>query len=107
RQYYQESLINTVDNNNHRANARIEADLHEKNSIILTPNLSFQTNKTFSDRDVLTRASTGDSLSALRSITNAETQAFNISNNFTYRYKFEKKGRTFSTDIFTSWNNRD
>lgn len=107
RQYYQENLINTVDNYNHRANARIEADLNEKNSIILTPNLSFQTNKTFSDRDALTLASTGDSLSALRSITNAETQAFNISNNLTYRYKFEKKGRTFSTDIFTAWNNRD
>ncbi|HSF55777.1 MAG TPA: TonB-dependent receptor [Algoriphagus sp.] len=107
RQYYQENLVNTVDNYNHRANARIEADLNEKNSIILTPNLSFQTNKTFSDRDALTLASTGDSLSALRSITNAETQALNVSNNLTYRYKFEKKGRTFSTDIFTAWNNRD
>ncbi len=107
RQYYQENLINTVDNYNHRANARIEADLNDKNSIILTPNLSFQTNKTFSDRDALTLASTGDSLSALRSITEAETQAFNISNNLTYRYKFEKKGRTLSADIFTAWNNRD
>ncbi|GAB3228370.1 TonB-dependent receptor [Algoriphagus aestuariicola] len=107
RQYYQENLINTVDNYNHRANARIEADLNEKNSIILTPNLSFQTNKTFSDRDALTLASTGDSLSALRSITDAETQAFNISNNLTYRYKFEKKGRTLSTDIYTAWSNRD
>jgi hypothetical protein len=94
RQFYQENLINTVDNYNHRANARIEADLNDKNSIILTPNLSFQTNNTFSDRDALTLASTGDSLSALRSITNAETQAFNISNNLTYRYKFDKPGRT-------------
>lgn len=107
RQYYQENLINTVDNYNHRANARIEADLNDKNSIIFTPNLSFQTNKTFSDRDALTLASTGDSLSALRSITDDETQAFNIANNLTYRYKFEKKGRTLSADIFTAWNNRD
>jgi hypothetical protein len=107
RQYYQESLINTVDNYNHRANARIEADLNDKNSIILTPNISFQNNKTFSDRDAITSASTGDSLSALRSITNAETQAFNLSNNLTYRYKFDKRGRTLSTDIFTGWNNRD
>jgi uncharacterized membrane protein YgcG len=107
RQYYQESLINTVDNYNHRANARIEADLNDKNSIILTPNLSFQNNRTFSDRDAFTSASTGDSLSALRSITNAQTQAFNISNNLTYRYRFDKPGRTLSTDIFTGWNNRD
>jgi hypothetical protein len=107
RQFYQENLINTVDNNNHRANARIEADLNEKNSLILTPNLSFQTNRSYSDRDALTYASTGDSLSALRSINDAETQALNISNNLTYRYKFEKKGRTLSTDIFTAWNSRD
>lgn len=107
RQFYQENLINTVDNYNHRANARIEADLNEKNSIIITPNISFQTNNTFSDRDALTTASTGDSLSALRSISDAETRAFNISNNITYRYKFEKRGRTLSTDIFTAWSNRD
>lgn len=107
RQFYQESLINTVDNSNHRFNGRLEADLNEKNSIIVVPSISFQENTVFSDRDALTLASTSDSLSALRSISNAETKALSISNNLTYRYKFEKKGRTFSTDIFTAFNNRD
>jgi len=106
-QFYQENLINTVENSNHRADARIEADLNDKNSLIISPNISFQTNKTFSDRDALTMNSAGDSLSALRSITNAETNSYNISNNLTYRYKFNKKGRTLSTDIFTNWNNQD
>jgi hypothetical protein len=107
RQFYQENLINTVKNSNHRANARIEADLNEKNSIVLTPSLSFQDNDTYSDRDVLTRNSLGDSLSALRSISNATTKAINLSNNLTYRYKFDKKGRTLSTEVFTAWSNRD
>lgn len=107
RQFYEENLINTVENNNHRANARIEADLNEKNSIILTPSVSFQNNTTYSDRDALTRASTGDLLSSLRSISNAETQAYNLSNNLTYRYKFDKKGRTLSSEVFTAWNKRD
>jgi hypothetical protein len=107
RQFYEENLINTVKNNNHRANARIEADLNEKNSIVLTPSLSFQDNDTYSDRDVLTRNSLGDSLSALRSISNATTKAINLSNNLTYRYKFDKKGRTLSTEVFTAWSNRD
>ena len=107
RQYYQENLINTVKNGNHRANARIEADLNEKNSIVLTPSLSFQDNDTYSDRDVLTRNSLGDSLSSLRSISNARTKAINLSNNLTYRYKFDKKGRTLSTEIFTAYTNRD
>ena len=103
RQFYEENLINTVKNNNHRANARIEADLNAKNSIILTPSLSFQDNSTFSDRDALTQNSLGDTLSALRSISNAQTKAINLSNNLTYRYKFDKKGRTLSTAIFTNW----
>lgn len=107
RQYYQENLISTTDNYNHRFNGRLEADLNEKNSIIYTPSVSVQNNTSFSDRDALTTASTGDSLSALRSITNAESKSYNISNNFTYRYKFDKKGRTFSTDINTTWTNRD
>jgi hypothetical protein len=107
RQFYEENLINTVKNNNHRANARIEADLNDKNSIVLTPSLSFQDNSTFSDRDALTRNSLGDSLSALRSISNATTKAVNLSNNLTYRYKFDKKGRTLSTEVFTAWSNRD
>ncbi|MBM3169443.1 MAG: outer membrane beta-barrel protein [Bacteroidetes bacterium] len=107
RQIYQENLINTVKNNNHRANARIEADINEKNSIVATPSLSFQDNSTFSDRDALTRNNLGDSLSALRSISNAQTKAINLSNNLTYRYKFDKKGRTLSTEVFTSWSNRD
>ena len=106
-QNYQESLINSVENFNHRANARIEADLNEKNSLIITPNISFRTSNNFSDRDALTLANDTDSLSALRSITNAETNSYNIGNNLTYRYKFDKKGRTFSTDINTSWSNND
>jgi hypothetical protein len=107
RQYYQENLINTVENSNHRMNGRLEADLNEKNSLIVVPSISFQNNNTFTDRDALTLASTGDSLSALRSISDAETKAFNISNTLTYRYKFDKKGRTFSTDVFTAWTKRD
>jgi hypothetical protein len=106
-QIYQENLINSVENFNHRADARIEADLNEKNSLVITPSFSYQDNRTFSDRDALTLASSGDSLSALRSISNTETKALNISNNITYRYKFDKKGRTLSTDINTTWSNRD
>ena len=106
-QIYEESLTSRADNSNHRINARIEADLNAKNSIIITPNISFQTNDSFSDRDAFTRASNGDSLSALRSISDAETKSFNIANNITYRYKFDKKGRTLSTDIFTALTKRD
>ena len=108
RQFYQENLINTVENFNHRVNGRLEADLNEKNSIIVTPNISFQTGRTYGDRDVLTLGNNlGDSLSALRTVSNAETKSYNISNNITYRYKFDKVGRTLSTELFTAFSKRD
>jgi len=106
-QNYQENVINSTENLNHRANARIEADLNDKNSLIITPTISFQTNKNFSDIDALTLANELDSLSALRSINSSKTTSYSIGNNITYRYKFDKTGRTFSSDIYTGWNNRD
>ncbi|WP_143244192.1 outer membrane beta-barrel protein, partial [Algoriphagus ratkowskyi] len=106
-QNYQESLINFVENFNHRANARIEADLNDKNSLVISPTFSYRTGNTYSDRDALTLANDTDSLSSLRSITDALSSSFSLSNNITYRYKFDKKGRTLSTDINTSWNNSD
>ncbi|MEX2569447.1 MAG: outer membrane beta-barrel protein, partial [Cyclobacteriaceae bacterium] len=104
---YQEDQISTVTNNNHRMNGRMEYDINEKNALIFNPSISFQDNVRYSDLDGLNLNQELDSLSDTRNITDNETQGYNISNNFTYRYKFDKKGRTFSTDFFTSWNQRD
>jgi hypothetical protein len=107
RQFYDEALINTVRNNNHRINSRIEYDINEKNALIITPSLNFQTNKTFLDRDGINFSGLRDPLSGTRTISDAETDGYNLSNNLVYRYKFDKQGRTLSTTVFTAWNNRD
>lgn len=107
RQFYEESLLNTVRNNNHRVNGRIEYDINEKNAIIVTPSINFQNNSTFNERDGLNLNSTLNPLSSTFSTSNANTEGYNISNNFVYRYKFDKQGRTLSTTVFTSWNKRD
>lgn len=46
-------------------------------------------------------------MSDTRNETGINTSGFTISNNLTYRYKFDKKGRTLSTDVSTAWNERD
>lgn len=107
RQFYEESLINTIKNNNHRINGRIEYDLNEKNAIIITPSINFQNNDTFNDRIGLNLSGVLDSLSSSKTISDANTKGYNISNNLVYRYKFEKTGRTLSTTVFTTWNQRD
>jgi hypothetical protein len=107
RQYYEESLLNTINNNNHRVNARIEYDIDEKNALIITPSMNFQNNNTYLNRDALNLSSTLNPLSSTLSESDAKTTGYNISNNLVYRYKFEKQGRTLSTTVFTAWNERD
>lgn len=104
---YQENQFSTITNNNHRMNSRIEYDINEKNAFIISPSISFQDNTRYSDLDGLNLNQVLDFLSDTRNITDNETQGYNISNNLTYRYKFDKVGRTISTDLFTSWNQRD
>lgn len=106
-QFYDETLINTVRNNNHRINSRIEYDVNEKNALIISPSLNFQNNNTFLDRDGINFSGSRNPLSSTRNISDATTEGYNLSNNLVYRYKFDKKGRTLSTTVFTAWNKRD
>ncbi|GAB3658106.1 TonB-dependent receptor [Echinicola sediminis] len=107
KQYYQEKLISSTKNQNHRLNARFEYDINDKNSLIIAPRLSFQNNKRLSDQDALNLDGNLDSLSAARTINDRLSDGYNISNNITYRYKFDKQGRTISTNIYTGFNKRD
>ncbi|MCH7398843.1 outer membrane beta-barrel protein [Belliella sp. DSM 107340] len=107
RQFYEENLINTVENGNHRANARIEYDINPKNALIITPSLNYTTSNAYTDRDALTMNAGLESLSSTRSISDNNSSGYNISNNIVYRYKFEKPGRTLSTTLFTALNKRD
>ncbi|WP_215225298.1 outer membrane beta-barrel protein [Echinicola shivajiensis] len=107
RQYYQENLLSNTKNENHRINAKIEYDIDDRNSLIISPSLSWQNNKMFSDEYGLNLDQNLDSLSAAQTINNRLTDGYNISNNLTYRYKFDKQGRTISTNIYTGLNERD
>ncbi|WP_154855987.1 outer membrane beta-barrel protein [Cyclobacterium xiamenense] len=107
RQVYQENQLSTITNNNHRMNARMEYDINEKNALIISPSINFQDNFRYSNLEGLNLDQSLDSLSDTRNLTENETQGYSISNNLTYRYKFDKVGRTISADLFTSWNQRD
>ncbi|UCS94805.1 outer membrane beta-barrel protein [Echinicola marina] len=107
RQYYQEDLLRNTKNENHRINAKIEYDINESNSLIISPSLSWQNNKMLSDEYGLNLDQDLDSLSAAQTGNSRLADGYNISNNLTYRYKFDKQGRTISTNIYTGFNKRD
>jgi len=107
RQYYQENQLSTINNRNHRMSGRMEYDINQKNAIVVSPSINYQNNTRYSNLDGLNLNTNQDPLSDTRTVTDNNTEGYSISNSFTYRYKFDKKGRTFSSDLFTSWNKRD
>lgn len=107
RQYYQENQLSTINNRNHRMSGRMEYDINEKNAIVVSPSINYQNNARYSNLEGLNLNTNQDPLSDTKTLTDNNTEGYSISNSLTYRYKFDKKGRTFSSDLFTSWNKRD
>ncbi|MBP7497805.1 MAG: outer membrane beta-barrel protein, partial [Bacteroidales bacterium] len=104
-QYYNENSGSSNNNYNHRFNARFTYNIDSLNSIILTPRLSFQDNKSSSG----SYASTLLSDTVLNSDNNSKktkSSGYNFSNNLLFRHKFNLKRRTFSLNFNTAFNDR-
>ena len=110
-QYYKENSRSTNENTNHRFNLRLEYNIDTNNSIILQPRFSLQDNnaqiglnaKTSFTPDYLQANLINSSVNANNNI----SSGYNFNNDFLYRHKFAKKGRTISINLGTGVNNRD
>ena len=106
--YNNEREVNqsATQNANHRFNFRLEYNLDSMNTIFMRPRLSLQT------RDALTEIDRSlglDSALVTRTIgqSNSQSMAINFNNEFTFRHRFAKRGRSVSIGLGTSFNNRD
>lgn len=92
-------------NQNHRFNLRFEYQLDSMNSILYTPSLTLQNSENFSDdtSSYMTKyPGVNEYLAVTRKNSNTnERNGFNLGNNFLFRHKFGKVGRT----ITLGWNN--
>jgi hypothetical protein len=105
-QFYDENNVSESNNFNHRFNARIEYTIDSTNSIIITPRLSFQNNRTSS---LLLGANRFDANALINSTDNdlnAQNNGFNFGNNILCRHRMAKAGRTFSVNLNTDFNER-
>ena len=86
---------------------RLEYQIDSANQIIISPNLSFQKNT--SDRLSVTEQLTSPTDTANRTInhTLSDRNGNNLSNNILYSHNFKKRGRTFSINLNTSYNERE
>lgn len=110
-QYYNEISRSTNENTNHRFNLRLEYNIDTNNSIILQPRFSLQDNNSVSD--LLTKTSNEPSyiqdslLNIADNHNNGKGPGYNFNNDFLYRHKFNKKGRTLSINLGTGVTNRN
>lgn len=103
-QFYDEINDATSKNYNHRLNGRIEYTIDSTNSLIITPRLNFQDNRSASLLDGSNALANGNLLNTALNNYNANNTSYNFSNNILYRHNFAKRGRTISLSLNTSFN---
>ncbi|HJU46281.1 MAG TPA: carboxypeptidase regulatory-like domain-containing protein, partial [Chitinophagaceae bacterium] len=105
-QYVNQASSTASKNYNHRFNMRFEYKIDSSNSLIISPSLNFQKNRSVSNSitEMLFEADT----TSLSDVTNlSERNGYNLRNNILYRHSFAKRGRTFSVNLNTTFNKND
>ena len=96
----------TSNNTNHRFNLRMEYQIDSSNRLIITPNISFQNNNSISNTNTLSYFNTTSIQSETNNATNSERKGNNLSNNIFYLHSFPKRGRSFTVNLNTGYNQR-
>ena len=103
----QQSSFTNSKNNNHRFNMRLEYRFDSANQIIITPNVSLQQNKSYrNSASAFLSQATGLRTSNTQNISNSSRNGANLNNSILFRHSFPKRGRTFSINLNTGYNQR-
>ncbi|MEI9908662.1 MAG: outer membrane beta-barrel protein, partial [Bacteroidota bacterium] len=94
-------------NYNHRINFRLEYKIDSSNSIIISPSLNFQKNRSITSSIENSLYGTDDTVNTSVSDRSVLRTGYNLRNNILYRHSFAKRGRTFSAGFNTSVNKND
>lgn len=106
-QFYKENSRTSTTNSNHRLNFRLEYTIDPKNSLIITPRLSFQDNHSGSVKAGLTSLADGSTINSSDNSSSNVNKGYNFSNDILFRHSFEKKGRTISVNLNTQVNDKN
>lgn len=105
-QQYNETVNSTRTNSNHRLNMRMEYNFDSKNSLIFRPRITYQDGIT-NDLTFGETTLEGSLLNETNNVYSTDNVGYNAYSSLIYRHKFNKRGRTISTEIETTINNAD
>jgi hypothetical protein len=103
-QTYDENSEYTSNNLNHRINGRVEYAFDTLNSLIYTPKVYFQNNKSTTDLFGENYLSGNVPLSSAKNNNATNVNGYQISNDLLLRHKFSTSGRTLSFGISAGLN---
>ena len=105
---YQENSLATSRNINHRFNLRLDHKFDSLNSLLWRPSLSVQRNTGNSLLDGNTYLVTPDAGTAAQGANNSSYRSaltgLTATNQLLYRHRFQRRGRTFSAGLNTTYN---
>ena len=105
-QLYNETRNNQNVSQNHRFNMRIDYDISDKHRMIIRPRLSFEKRDAINQLQATNLFDRNTPISENNNTTTSTRENLNFGNSLTYSYKFDKRGRTLSTNIYTgAYNN--
>ncbi|MEO7446133.1 MAG: outer membrane beta-barrel protein [Ferruginibacter sp.] len=103
-QFYKENQLSGSQNFNHRVNLRLNYKFDDKNTLMITPSLSYQNNTTNSLLGGFSYYKPADTISTAYNNSNYKTNGYNFNNNILFRHGFAKTGRSVSLNVNTSTN---
>ncbi len=104
-QYYLEDSESSSRNSNHRMNIRVTWDVDEKNTVIFLPRMTLQNNTADSYMNARNLLEGNNLLSMSETGYDSDLSGYNYSSSLIYRHRFEKTGRSISTNISANFNN--
>jgi Outer membrane protein beta-barrel family/Carboxypeptidase regulatory-like domain len=105
--YYQQHTNSNNVNNTHRANLSADIQLDSTQSLKITSSIGYQENRSSSQSNYKTLSENQQPANEGFSDNRSSGKGSNISNDILYRKRFNRKGRTFSLGLQTSFNNTE
>lgn len=103
-----ESAMIRTHNYNNRFNLRLEYHIDSFNTLIVTPSISFQKNRSINNSFSQSYYDLNKGLvNQLTNNRNSLNSGYNFNNNILYRHAFAKRGRSISVNLNTSMNDRN
>jgi hypothetical protein len=106
-QFYKENSVSRKINYNNRVNLRIEYKIDSFNTLIITPNLSFQNNQSTESITGINYLSSSDLISQTTNHITSSTKGNQLNNGILYRHAFNNRRRSISLNVNTNFSNRD